>query len=201
MRNAFYDGTYPDVFYLLWERERRRRGGKSDRLHPVHSTIQHISISCLWFGTSRGYFLELNSTSKTWFLFSLHRVLGRETAGILEVEADRTICIEEFKKCKSLGRVALRDVEKIVAAGIVTKVCSSMSEKPLSTFVDDFRWLNMKWNKEWRWEISSRHEEVETMKESSLSFFDFLFISVVVDDRLFRDGENQEVTASDDASS
>lgn len=50
------------------------------------------------------------------------RCLIKGQTAMVEVTLDRSMCLEEFKDYKALGRVALRDGGKTVAVGIVTQV-------------------------------------------------------------------------------
>ncbi|KAG0503755.1 hypothetical protein HPP92_003827 [Vanilla planifolia] len=50
------------------------------------------------------------------------RVLKSKQSAIIEVDLDAAVCVEEFARCKALGRVFLRSLGNTVAVGIVTKV-------------------------------------------------------------------------------
>ncbi|KAA0202386.1 hypothetical protein HAZT_HAZT001103 [Hyalella azteca] len=50
------------------------------------------------------------------------RVLARQTAGVIELELSRPICVETYKDCKDLGRFMLRQQGNTIAAGLITEV-------------------------------------------------------------------------------
>ncbi|XP_047735700.1 HBS1-like protein isoform X2 [Hyalella azteca] len=49
------------------------------------------------------------------------RVLARQTAGVIELELSRPICVETYKDCKDLGRFMLRQQGNTIAAGLITE--------------------------------------------------------------------------------
>ncbi|XP_020585117.1 HBS1-like protein [Phalaenopsis equestris] len=50
------------------------------------------------------------------------RVLKSKQSAIVEVDLDGAVCVEEFSRCKALGRAFLRSAGNTIAVGIVTKV-------------------------------------------------------------------------------
>lgn len=52
------------------------------------------------------------------------RVLKSKQIAIVEVKLDGPVCVEEFTRCKALGRAFLRSAGNTIAVGIVTRVFS-----------------------------------------------------------------------------
>nr|UUY86291.1 elongation factor 1-alpha [Aglaonema commutatum] len=50
------------------------------------------------------------------------RFLSAKQSAVIEVDLDGAVCVEEFSKCRALGRVFLRASGNTVAVGIVTRV-------------------------------------------------------------------------------
>ncbi|WOL06032.1 hypothetical protein Cni_G14764 [Canna indica] len=50
------------------------------------------------------------------------RILKAKQSAIIEVELDGAVCVEEFSKCRALGRTFLRSQGTTIAVGIVTQV-------------------------------------------------------------------------------
>ncbi|RWW70889.1 hypothetical protein BHE74_00021410 [Ensete ventricosum] len=50
------------------------------------------------------------------------RILKAKQSAIVEVELNGAVCVEEFSKCRALGRVFLRSSGTTIAVGIVTRV-------------------------------------------------------------------------------
>ncbi|KAL0908630.1 hypothetical protein M5K25_023134 [Dendrobium thyrsiflorum] len=50
------------------------------------------------------------------------RVLKSKQNAIVEVELDGAVCVEEFTKCKALGRAFLRSAGNTIAVGIITRI-------------------------------------------------------------------------------
>ena len=50
------------------------------------------------------------------------RVLAKQSAGVIELELARPICLETYKDNKELGRFMLRQQGSTIAAGLVTEV-------------------------------------------------------------------------------
>ncbi|KAK8958543.1 Elongation factor 1-alpha C [Platanthera guangdongensis] len=50
------------------------------------------------------------------------RVLKSKQSAIVEVNLERPVCVEEFSRCKALGRAFLRSAGNTIAVGIVTRV-------------------------------------------------------------------------------
>eukprot|EP01134_Creolimax_fragrantissima_P005425 CFRG5425T1 len=48
------------------------------------------------------------------------RVLTRNSTGLVRIKLSRTVCLEEYKHFRELGRFMLRDKGKTIAAGIIT---------------------------------------------------------------------------------
>lgn len=57
------------------------------------------------------------------------RVLAKQTAGVLELELARPVCVETFKDNKELGRFMLRQQGNTVAAGLVTELLGNTKER------------------------------------------------------------------------
>ncbi|MFH4974713.1 hypothetical protein AB6A40_001422 [Gnathostoma spinigerum] len=47
------------------------------------------------------------------------RCLSRNTSGIVEIETERVICLEQYSRCKALGRITLRAGGQTLAAGLI----------------------------------------------------------------------------------
>ena len=47
------------------------------------------------------------------------RFVPKNTTATLELKLDTTVCIENFRACREMGRVLLRAAGKTVAAGVV----------------------------------------------------------------------------------
>lgn len=56
---------------------------------------------------------------------SPRRLLRRNTAGVVEIQTDRPICLDLYERTRDLGRIALRSAGKTVAVGIVTMLLAS----------------------------------------------------------------------------
>ncbi|ONK58665.1 uncharacterized protein A4U43_C09F15410 [Asparagus officinalis] len=52
----------------------------------------------------------------------LPRILKAKQSAVIEVALDEAVCVEEFSKCRALGRVFLRSSGNTVAVGVVTRV-------------------------------------------------------------------------------
>ncbi|XP_047322100.1 HBS1-like protein isoform X2 [Impatiens glandulifera] len=50
------------------------------------------------------------------------RCLTAKQSAIIEVVLEESVCVEEFSKCKALGRAFLRSMGRTIAVGIVTKI-------------------------------------------------------------------------------
>ena len=72
-----------------------------------------------------GHIVRLLSTldSKTGEVTKVNprRLIKGQTAAVL-VTAARDMCLEEYSKCKALGRLALRQSGRTIAVGVVTRV-------------------------------------------------------------------------------
>ncbi|KAJ6814759.1 HBS1-like protein [Iris pallida] len=53
---------------------------------------------------------------------SLPRALKAKQSAIIEVTLDERVCVEEFSKCRALGRAFLRSSGNTIAVGVVTRV-------------------------------------------------------------------------------
>lgn len=50
------------------------------------------------------------------------RVIKAKQSAIVEVDLDGAVCVEEFSRCKALGRAFLRSAGNTIAVGIVTRI-------------------------------------------------------------------------------
>lgn len=50
------------------------------------------------------------------------RCLVKGQTAVIEINAARGICLEEYSRCRALGRVALRESGRTIAVGIVTEI-------------------------------------------------------------------------------
>lgn len=53
---------------------------------------------------------------------AMPRCLTAKQSAVIEVVLEESVCVEEFSKCKALGRVFLRSMGRTIAVGIVTKI-------------------------------------------------------------------------------
>nr|XP_010918456.1 HBS1-like protein [Elaeis guineensis] len=50
------------------------------------------------------------------------RILKAKQNAVIEVALDRAVCVEEYSKCRALGRAFLRSLGSTIAVGVVTRV-------------------------------------------------------------------------------
>ncbi|KAF2369058.1 Translation elongation factor EFTu/EF1A C-terminal [Trinorchestia longiramus] len=61
------------------------------------------------------------------------RVLAKQTAGVIELELSKPVCVETYKDNKELGRFMLRQQSNTIAAGLITEVLDDQPSPGLNS--------------------------------------------------------------------